>query len=58
MSQTASGWKVVDVLEDGSISRVAVQRSDFRAVLASGGSDALLEELSRKASDLSGGALA
>jgi phospholipid transport system substrate-binding protein len=58
MSQTPSGWKVVDVLEDGSISRVAVQRSDFRAVLASGGSDALLEKLARKASDLSGGALA
>lgn len=26
-----AGWQVVDVLTDGSISRVAVQRSDFQA---------------------------
>jgi phospholipid transport system substrate-binding protein len=58
MKQTASGWKVVDVLADGSISRVAVQRSDFRSVLESGGGDALLASLQRKTSDLSGGALA
>jgi phospholipid transport system substrate-binding protein len=55
MKQTDAGWKVVDVLADGSISRVAVQRSDFRSLLASGGTDALLASLERKASDLSGG---
>ena len=58
MKQTGAGWKVVDVLADGSISRVAVQRSDFRSLLASGGSDALLASLQRKISDLSGGELA
>jgi phospholipid transport system substrate-binding protein len=58
MKQTPSGWKVVDVLADGSISRVAVQRSDFRSLLASGGGDALLASLQRKTSDLSGGTLA
>jgi phospholipid transport system substrate-binding protein len=56
MKQTPPGWKVVDVLAGGSISRVAVQRSDFRRIL-SNGSDALLASLQRKASDLSGGAL-
>jgi phospholipid transport system substrate-binding protein len=58
MNQTAAGWKVVDVLAAGSISRVAVQRSDFRRVLSTGGGDALLASLQRKTSDLSGGALA
>jgi phospholipid transport system substrate-binding protein len=58
MKQTASGWKVVDVLAAGSISRVAVQRSDFRHLLSSGGGEALLSSLQRKVSDLSGGALA
>jgi len=58
MKQAGAGWKVVDVLADGSISRVAVQRSDFRSVLASGGSDALLASLQHKISDLSGGELA
>jgi phospholipid transport system substrate-binding protein len=57
MKQTPSGWVVVDVLTAGSISRVAVQRSDFRRILSNGGSDELLASLQRKASDLSGGAL-
>jgi phospholipid transport system substrate-binding protein len=58
MKQTPSGWKVVDVLAAGSISRVAVQRSDFRHLLSNGGGDALLASLQHKTSDLSGGALA
>lgn len=57
MKQTGSGWKIVDVLAAGSISRVAVQRSDFRHLLSRGGGDALLASLQRKTSDLSGGAL-
>ena len=57
MKQTPSGWKVIDVLAAGSISRVAVQRSDFRRILSNGGGSALLASLQRKTSDLSGGAL-
>jgi phospholipid transport system substrate-binding protein len=58
MKKTPFGWKIVDVLAGGSISRVAVQRSDFRGLLASGGGDALLASLQRKTADLSGGNLA
>jgi phospholipid transport system substrate-binding protein len=58
MHQTPAGWKVIDVLAAGTISRVAVQRSDFRHILSTGGGDALLASLERKTSDLSGGALA
>lgn len=58
VKQTPTGWKVVDVLAAGSISRVAVQRSDFRHLLTRGGGDALLASLQRKTSDLSGGSLA
>jgi phospholipid transport system substrate-binding protein len=50
-------WRIVDVLLDGSISRVAVQRSDFRRILAAGNVDALIASLQRKTADLSGGAL-
>lgn len=50
-------WRVVDVLLDGSISRVAVQRSDFRKILAGGDADALIVSLHRKIADLSDGAL-
>jgi phospholipid transport system substrate-binding protein len=55
MRQTPQGWQVVDVLLDGTISRVAVQRSDFRSLLASGGAVALAKSLREKSADLSGG---
>ncbi|HEY4044508.1 MAG TPA: ABC transporter substrate-binding protein [Rhodopila sp.] len=58
MQPTSGNWKAVDVLAAGSISRVAVQRSDFRHVLSQGGGDALVASLRRKTSGLSGNALA
>ena len=54
MRQGDSGWRVVDVLADGSISRVAVQRSDFRRLLSRGGPQALADSARAKSSDLSG----
>jgi phospholipid transport system substrate-binding protein len=56
MRQASDAWKVVDVLADGSISRVAVQRSDFRRLVARGGAQALIDSLNQKTLDLSGGA--
>ena len=44
----------MDVLMDGSISRVAVQRSDFRSLLSSGGAPALVAGLQHKVANLSG----
>jgi phospholipid transport system substrate-binding protein len=55
MRNVGSGWQAVDVLADGSISRVAVQRSDFRHLLSSGGAPALIAGLQRKVAGLSGG---
>lgn len=55
MRQDKAGWQAVDVLADGTISRVAVQRSDFRQLLAHGGGPALLASLQRKVADLSSG---
>ncbi|MEJ0015336.1 MAG: ABC transporter substrate-binding protein [Acetobacteraceae bacterium] len=57
MRQGAGTWKAVDVLADGSISRVAVQRSDFRRLVSRGGAQALIESLNQKTNDLSGGSL-
>jgi len=58
MRQTPAGWKAVDVLAEGSISRVATQRSDFRNLLSTGGGAALVTSLDNKVSALSGGSLA
>jgi len=57
MRQAGSSWKAVDVLADGSISRVAVQRSDFRRLVSRGGAQALIDSLKQKTSDLSGCAM-
>jgi phospholipid transport system substrate-binding protein len=56
MRQNPQGWRAVDVLLDGTISRVAVQRSDFRSLLLHGGAEALAKSLQEKTADLSGGA--
>jgi phospholipid transport system substrate-binding protein len=57
MRDNRNGWQAVDVLTDGSISRVAVQRSDFRELLIAGGVPALTAGLGRKVANLSGGML-
>jgi phospholipid transport system substrate-binding protein len=55
MRQEGGGWKVVDVLAEGSISRVASQRSEMRSLLADGGGPGLLVSLRQKTAELSGG---
>jgi phospholipid transport system substrate-binding protein len=55
MREGGSGWQAVDVLAEGSISRVAVQRSDFRRLLTEGGVRALIDSLRSKTVDLSDG---
>jgi phospholipid transport system substrate-binding protein len=54
MRNGPDGWQVVDVLAEGSISRVAVQRSDFRRLLTRGGPQALAESLRTKSASLAG----
>lgn len=53
MRPVGGSWRIVDVLFDGAISRLAVQRSDFRALMAgAGGPAALLASLRQKTADL------
>jgi phospholipid transport system substrate-binding protein len=55
MRDTGAGWRVVDVLLEGSISRVAVQRSDFRSLLATGDPGPLIASLRSKIAGLESG---
>jgi phospholipid transport system substrate-binding protein len=57
MGQTSGGWQVQDILLDGTISRVAVQRSDFSSLLSQGDATQLIASLAQKVSTLSGGAI-
>ncbi len=50
-------WRITDVYLDGTISQVAVQRSDFRSLLQANSAGPLIERLNRKVVELSGGAL-
>ncbi len=52
MRKTPAGWRAVDMLVDGSISRVAVQRSDFRALVKDGSAAPLIAMLQDKAAAL------
>lgn len=57
MRQQTGGWRVVDILAEGAISRVAAQRSEMRSVLADRGGAGLLVSLRQKTAELSGGIL-
>jgi phospholipid transport system substrate-binding protein len=55
MREGSAGWRIVDVLADGAVSRVAVQRSDFRLLIRRGGATALSENLEAKSLSLANG---
>jgi phospholipid transport system substrate-binding protein len=57
MRNGSGGWQAVDVLQQGTISQTAVQRSDFRSLLNDGGAPKLIESLQKKVDTLSGGTI-
>ena len=56
MRQGAAGWQAIDVLEQGTISQAAVQRSDFRSLVAAG-PDRLIASLQQNVATKSGGTI-
>jgi phospholipid transport system substrate-binding protein len=56
LREANGGWKVVDILLDGAISRVAVTRSDFRSLLAQNDAAPLIASLRAKSASLAAGA--
>ncbi len=57
MAEGDAGWQVADVLLNGTISKVAVQSSEFRALVKEGDATALIAALKTKLATLSGGAI-
>jgi phospholipid transport system substrate-binding protein len=57
MAPTAGSWKITDVLFEGTISKVATQRSDFGSLIEPGNANKLIAALKQKVTALSGGAL-
>jgi phospholipid transport system substrate-binding protein len=52
MRASGDTWKVVDIYLTGTISELATQRSEFGAILKSGGPAALIESLKQQADKL------
>lgn len=50
--QEPAGWKIIDVLLNGSISQLAERRSEYSATLRQGGAPALIALLRQKAAEL------
>jgi len=55
LRKSATGWRIVDVLAESGISELAVRRSEYRAILASGGVAALTRSLDETTDRLLGG---
>jgi phospholipid transport system substrate-binding protein len=55
MHQSQGSWQISDVYLDGSISQLAVQRSEFNSILRREGADGLVMALNRKVDLLSHG---
>ena len=52
LHRTPAGWRIVDIYLDGTISQLAVRRSEFTSVLASSGPEGLAQLLDQKAKKL------
>lgn len=51
MRQTPAGWRIEDVLLDGTISQLAVRRAEFRSVVMLKGADGLVDMLESRAAE-------
>ncbi len=54
VAHDANGWRITDVLLDGTISQVAVHASDFASLVKAGDATPLIAALKRKITALSG----
>jgi len=52
LHEVAGGWKIIDIYLDGTISQLAVRRSEFASVLKSSGADGLIALLQRRTTAL------
>ena len=55
LRQTPDGWKVIDIYAKGTVSELALRRSEYTTVLKTSGIDALVALVDRKVADLAAG---
>ncbi len=52
LRETDAGWRVIDCYMNGTVSEVALRRSEYGAVLRRDGFDALLAAINTKSDEL------
>jgi phospholipid transport system substrate-binding protein len=55
LRQTPAGWRIIDVFLKGTVSELALRRSEYAAVLKQDGFEALVAAVKRKIADLAAG---
>lgn len=55
LHRTPTGWKIIDVYLKGTVSELALRRSEYSSVLKREGFEALVASLNRKIADLASG---
>ena len=55
MRSTAPGWRIIDVFLKGSVSELALRRSEYSSVIKRDGFDALIKGLDEKVDELATG---
>ncbi len=55
LRQTPTGWKVIDCYLDGTVSEIALRRSEYGAVLRRDGFEKLVSAVNSKSDDLASG---
>lgn len=55
LRQTPDGWKIIDIYAKGTVSELAMRRSEYTTVLKTSGIDALVTLVERKVADLAAG---
>lgn len=55
LRETDAGWRIIDIYLKGTVSELAVRRSDYAAVLRSGGFPALKKSVAEKISEFEAG---
>jgi phospholipid transport system substrate-binding protein len=55
MRRTENGWRIIDVYLDGTVSELALRRSEYSSVLKKDGFDSLVSSVDRKISDYESG---
>jgi len=55
LHRTDEGWRIIDVLLRGTVSELALRRSEYSSVIKRDGFDALIEDLEEKIAELAAG---